>query len=322
MRSLKKIIKGAMATSLGWRLSAPLRPGGVAVLMYHRITRPSDPFPGLELSRFRAQMQWLKRRCAVIAPEDLPQFARDSSRTRPAVLVTFDDGYRDYYDNAYPVLDELRIPAVVFLATSFMDNGGMIWTDALHWAAGATRNSTATLPWDRTAAFDLRAEAGREALLHQCKRHLKDAPDVDRRRWMDMLLAELGVAGREGEIARQMMNWHEVRATARLTRCGGHTHTHPIMSQLEAPELEREVRVCRDRIATETGVAPRYFAYPNGRAADFTEAAKAVLRRHGFDFAFTTIEGMNARDADLLALRRIPTGAATLADFAWLVSGR
>jgi peptidoglycan/xylan/chitin deacetylase (PgdA/CDA1 family) len=322
MRSLKSIIKGTMATSLGWRLSAPLRAGGVTVLMYHRITRSGDPFPGLDLARFRSQMKWIKRHCMVIAPEDLPRFARDTSRTRPAVLVTFDDGYRDYYENAYPVLDELQIPAVVFLATSFMDNGGMIWTDALHWAAGATRMSAATLPWDRTATYDLRAEAGREALLRQCKRHLKDAPDADRRRWMVTLFAELGVAGRDGEIARQMMNWDEVRAIAGLTRCGGHTHTHPIMSQLESSELEREVRVCRDRIAVETGVAPRYFAYPNGRSVDFTEASKEVLRRYGFEFAFTTIEGVNTRDADPLALRRMPTGAATLADFAWLVSGR
>jgi peptidoglycan/xylan/chitin deacetylase (PgdA/CDA1 family) len=139
---------------------------------------------------------------------------------------------------------------------------------------------------------------------------------------MDVLVGELGVAGREAEMERQMLNWSEVRATLGLTRYGGHTHTHPIMSQLEASELEREVSVCRDRILEEVGVAPRYFAYPNGRAVDFTDESKMVLRRYGFDLAFTTIEGVNSQDTDPMALRRIPTGAATLGDFAWLVSGR
>ena len=319
---LKQAIKQSLATTPGWRLSSWLRPHGVVVLMYHRIADANDPFPGLDVERFRVQMRWIRRHCTVIAPEEVLECARRTSRTRPTVLVTFDDGYRDYHDNAYPVLEALQIPSVVFLATSFMDDGGMIWTDTVHWAADATCVGTATLPWDRTRAFDMSTDPGRAAFVNACKDYLKDVPDTDRRGWLEALLVTLGVAGREPEVGRQMLTWDEVRATQGLTRYGGRTHTHPIMSQLAPADLEREVRICRDRIADETGVAPRYFAYPNGRAVDFTETAKTTLRRYGFDLAFTTIEGLNAPNADPLALRRIPTGAATLGDFAWLVSGR
>ncbi len=41
--------------------------------------------------------------------------------------------------------------------------------------------------------------------------------------------------------------------------CGGHSHTHPIMSRLDAAEAETEVRTCRDRIAAETQQAPTSF---------------------------------------------------------------
>ena len=319
---VKQALKRLLATSWGWKAGALVRRTGVIVLMYHRITRGKEPFPGLDLARFRAQMQWIKRHGLVIAPEELLDYARAGRRTRPPVLVTFDDGYRDYYDNAYPILDELRIPVVAFLATAFLDHGGMIWTDTVHWAAGTARVPVARLPWDLRVTFDLRQPAQRSAFVGRCKADLKEAPDADRRRWLAALLTELGVAGREEEAGRQMLTWDEVRATAPLTRYGGHTHTHPIMSRLGPVELEREVGLCRERIAKETGVAPRYFAYPNGGPDDFTDDCKAVLRRHGFDLAFTTIEGPNEGQADPMALRRTPTGAATLGDFVWLAGGR
>ncbi len=318
----KRAAKRLIATSWGWGADALFRRPGVIVLMYHRITRAGDPFPGLDVARFRVQMQWIKRHCAVIAPEELLDYARAGRRTRPPIVVTFDDGYRDYHDNAYPVLDELGIPAVAFLATAFMDHGGMIWTDTVHWAVGAGRVSAARLPWDRRLVFDLGHASQRAAFVRDCKAYLKETSDADRRHWLEAVLADLGVAGREDEAGRQMLTWDEVRAVARLTRYGGHSHTHPIMSRLAPADREREIRLCRDRIAKETGVVPRYFAYPNGRASDFTEDCKAMLRQHGFDLAFTTIEGPNDCQADPMALRRIPTGAATLDDFVWLAGRR
>jgi peptidoglycan/xylan/chitin deacetylase (PgdA/CDA1 family) len=113
-----------------------------------------------------------------------------------------------------------------------------------------------------------------------------------------------------------------VRATIGLTRYGGHTHTHPILSQVDGERAEREIRVCHERITAETGVAPRYFAYPNGRAQDFSDETKAILRRCGYELAFSTIEGLHAPGMDPYAIRRQPTRAARLADYAWLVAGR
>ncbi|MBI3899534.1 MAG: polysaccharide deacetylase family protein [Gammaproteobacteria bacterium] len=320
---IKQLVKRTLSTSAGWALSAPLRARGVSVLMYHRVTQPGELFPGTELGRFRAQMQWIKRNCTVINPDQVLEYAGNGSRTRPPVLITFDDGYRDYHDRAYPVLQELQMPALVFIATSFMDNGGMIWTDELPWAVATTKMaSVAALPWDRSARFDLRQTGERNAYLRQSKRYLKDVADAERQRWLNQIFSELGVAGRQHELERQMLSWDEIRATMGLTYYGGHTHTHPIMSQLGSAELDSEIRICRDRMLAETGVAPRYFAYPNGRAADFNDESKVVLRKYGFDLAFTTVEGVNGRGANPMELRRMPTGAANLGDFAWLVSGR
>lgn len=317
----KKAIKSVLAHGPGWLLSAPLRRSAVVVLMYHRITRPQDPFKGSDLDQFREQMRWLKQHCRPIAPEEYVEAVRRPSRLRPAVLVTFDDGYRDYHDNAYPVLHELKIPAVVFVATSFLDSNRLIWTDAVNWAFLRSTRAEVALPWAPQNLLRLGDENGRERGARIAKDFLKDQPDAERQQLQAQLFDALGVNPEDGSAGRQMLTWDEARATLEFTRYGGHTHTHPILSQLPFEAADEEIRLCRDQIQSRIGIPPRYFAYPNGRAQDFTEETKASLRRHGFELGFATIEGVNDANSDRYAIRRQPTAARNLADFAWLVAG-
>lgn len=302
---VKRLIKKGLASPWGWRLSAPLRRRGVIVLMYHRINAGPAHFPGLDLAHFRRQMEWLRENCTPIWPERMFEAARQADRQRPPVIVTFDDGFRDYHDCAYPILRSLDIPAVVFLSTQFMDRGGVIWTEALHWAATATRRQSARLPWQPEREWPLVSPAERLRFVAECKAYLKNVPDDERRRHAARIQEELDVPPPEECLGRQMLNWDEVRATHEGTRFGGHSHSHPILSRLQPAEMETEIRLCRERIAAETGTEPRYFAYPNGRAADFNQTTRDLLRQQGFLLAFSTIEGINGPDADSFALRRI-----------------
>jgi peptidoglycan/xylan/chitin deacetylase (PgdA/CDA1 family) len=234
------------------------------------------------------------------------------------VLITFDDGYRDYHDVAYPVLESLGIPSTVFLATSFMDEGGMLWTDEVQWAALSTRRDRVTLPWADEPSMALPDAAARNALGERARAHLKKLPDAERRVALTALLAALGDPPPK---ERQMLTWDEVRRTMKLTSYGGHSHTHPILSRLDADAADREIRTCKERIAAETGVSPRTFAYPNGRPSDYTAETQAILRRHGFDLVFATSEGIAGPDSDWMAVKRLPTEAADLPEFAWIAAG-
>lgn len=319
----KRFIKQLCTTTPFWRLFAgALRPQGLTVLMYHRIVAPGDAFPGTPVGQFRAQMQWLRRHCEPIAPEHFEESLLVSSWAKPPVLVTFDDGYRDYHDNAYPILRELDIPSVVFLATSFIDDGGLIWTDAVTWAFRTTACTEFVVPWEPDVVLAIDDASTLERAELRCKHFLKGVPDIERMRWERELYTVLGVEPRASAPGRQMLDWNEVRKTADLTRYGGHTHTHPILSQLDSQRMEDEIRLCRERIERETGVAPRYFAYPNGRAQDFNDETKTLLRKHGFELGFSTVEGIHRRGMDPLAIVRQPTGSRTLGDFAFIVAGR
>jgi peptidoglycan/xylan/chitin deacetylase (PgdA/CDA1 family) len=321
--SAKKFVKQVFASPLGWRIAGPLlRPPGVIVLMYHRINGPApedQSLTGLPVQHFAAQMRWVRDNCDPIHPDELQARVTRVRTSKPAVLVTFDDGYRDYHDRAYPVLRELRIPAVVFLATSFIDAGGegLLWTEQLQWAAQSTKRERVTLPWSGET-LPLDNNDARAAMGAKARQHLKSLPDGERRAALDALLEALGNPPSRG---REMLNWDEVRATMDYTIYGGHSHTHPIMSRLDREAADREVRTCRERIVAETGRAPRYFAYPNGKPSDFTPETQEILRRHGFDVAFATSEGIAGDDTDWMAVKRLPGDALDVPDFVWLAAG-
>jgi peptidoglycan/xylan/chitin deacetylase (PgdA/CDA1 family) len=319
MVSIKQAAKALLATRWGWRATEPLRPRGTAVLMYHRVGPPSDPFPTFDIRIFRSQMEWLKARCRVIAPEEL-QDTLDRPSPERAVLLTFDDGYKSYFEHVYPILHELQLPSLVFLSTAYVDDPArrFAW-DTLHLATQRTSRKEVRLPWGDEALITVADAAGRRRLYATCRGHLKHLKEPEQTELTERLLGRLGISPADLAVPRQVLTWDEVRSTMPLTRYGGHTHTHPIMSQLDRRELENEIRLCQERIAHETGVAPRFFAYPNGGAEDFTDEAKGLLRRHGFDIAFSAIEGLARPNPDWMMVERLPQGKDFL-DLVWLVA--
>jgi peptidoglycan/xylan/chitin deacetylase (PgdA/CDA1 family) len=264
-------------------------------------------------------MRWLRDNCDPIRYEDLVERTRAPSRGKPAVLVTFDDGYRSYFDLAYPVLKQYGIPAVVFLVTGLVDEPGVLWTDRIQWAALASRRTSLNLPWfEDCRTILLTDRASRRAFAVAVRQYLKTIPDEQRVERVTELVDMLGDAPPR---ARQMMSWDEVRGSMDLTTYGGHTHTHCILSQVDRTGAAREIGMCRDRIAAETGATPLSFAYPNGSPADYTEETKSVLREQGFEVSFCSTEGIAAADSDWMAVKRLPGVDDDLPGFVWLASG-
>lgn len=90
----------------------------VAVLMYHHVHDQDTSSSTVTTELFRAQLSFLQRQgYHFITLTEFKNFMQGSPVPSGAVLVTFDDGYRSFYEFAYPVLKELGIPAVNFIVT-------------------------------------------------------------------------------------------------------------------------------------------------------------------------------------------------------------
>jgi peptidoglycan/xylan/chitin deacetylase (PgdA/CDA1 family) len=308
---LKALIGKLASSSLGWAATAWVRGSGCFVLTYHRIGQNPSGFKHLRTDLFRDQMLWVRDRCTPIRPEEIVQHTQNTNRLRPPIIVTFDDGYRDYYQVAYPILRELGIPAANFISTHYADTGDLFWWDLVDLAVAATTRATVTLPWSNQRPIKL-DHRSRQWIRAEVRRRIKSQPDAERENTLNSVMDALDVRRSDLRCERQVMTWDEIRAVREGTSIGAHSHTHPLLTRIDEAQLEFEVRHSRDRIAEELGAPPTLFAYPSGA---FNATVKRVVHQHGFCSAFSTRPGVNNQNSDWSELKRltVPTQSKLLA---------
>lgn len=271
--------------------------GALTVMAYHRVVdlaAAADAFlPNVSATPagFAAQLDFLAARYDVIAAADLVAWLEGRGPLPPRpLLITFDDGYRDNYDHAFPLLRGRNLPAVIFLATDSIGRGEPFLGDRAAWLFSRTPHRAGRLPLLGDCRWD--TEQQRQAVLKRWLERLKPLPDAQRRAAVAGLAEVLGVSAAPGSSGGVHLGWDEVREMAgRGIAMGGHTRTHPILTRVSPAEAEEEIRSCKERIERETGSSVRTFAYPNGKSGDFDRATEEILRRYGFAAAFTLLPG-------------------------------
>lgn len=283
-------------------LSPPGRRARLQVLTYHRVLEQRDPLVPDEpdAAAFRAQMTALARLCSVLPlPEAAERLAAGTLPAR-AACVTFDDGYANNHQVAAPILEKLGLPATFFIAGGAVDRG-IMWNDLV---IEATRRTPAALDCAPIGgdAVPLPDGAARAAAVPRILDSMKYRP-LDERWEAAVALYERNV---EGPPPRLMMTRGQVRDLARRGfDVGGHTVSHPILATLPPAEARQEIVGCWEWVRDVTGVAPRSFAYPNGRPGrDFGPEHAAMAREAGFEVAVTTLWASARRSDDPLQLPR------------------
>jgi peptidoglycan/xylan/chitin deacetylase (PgdA/CDA1 family) len=303
-------------------LHSRLLPSRVSVLMYHGFLRSPLPVPDwcfLQADRFEQQMEYLVRHFDVVHLEDA--FASDYPRSgRPLACITFDDGFANVFELAFPILERLRIPATVYLVTDLVGSNDTVWFARLHQAICQTRGSTVSL---RDSSFTLETCADRARASAQLQESLKPLGAAEHATAMDELLAQLGYDKTQPPWdAFRILNEEQVQRMSRddMVRFGAHTVSHRILTRLTPADARREIESSVAAVAGLVKRPSRSFAYPNGGPDDFDASVADAVRQAGLDYAVTTIEGSNGPGVDHYAIRRYGIGAADpLARFGGLV---
>lgn len=273
------------------------------ILVYHRVGVDRDPYvPARHVAGFERQMRFLSRHYRVLSLTALLAAAKRNEIPRRAVAVTFDDGYEDVYTFALPVLQRCRIPAMVYLATGFVQSGDAMWNDRIGAAIRDTRREKLDAVGEGMRDLPLRTEEERRQALAYVLGLLKRRPPDERDELTGAVVRSLGV--REERLPR-MLSWDQVRHMRDAgIEFGAHTVRHPILSCVPAGEAMGEIVESKRTIEGEVQQPVLHFAYPNGRASDFNAATKRLLVNAGFESAVSTIFGCNTRETDRYALRR------------------
>lgn len=284
-------------------MAAPAGPRSrLSVFYFHRTLAEPDPLlPDEPDARmFDRILGWIGAQFRVLDPLEACERLYDGTLPARPAVITFDDGYRDNYTVALPILQRHRMRAAFFIATGFLD-GGMMFNDRVIEAVRKAAGDSLAMPGtaDRLPIRDL---AERRIAIERILRAVKHLPPEERHSRVLELEHGLGRIGR----SEMMM---EPGLVARLhgagMRVGGHTRTHPILLALDDEESLAEIVDGADDIAAIVGTRPDLFAYPNGRlGSDFDDRHARMVASAGFRFAFTTHAGVADRSSAAMMLPR------------------
>jgi peptidoglycan/xylan/chitin deacetylase (PgdA/CDA1 family) len=282
------------------------------VLCYHGVVPGRHPGAfayrnTVATEEFAAQMRHLARAFTPVAAAQVLA-ALDGGPELPdrAVLVTFDDGYRNNLVHALPVLERWRVPAVVFVTTGHIGRTALLWPTEVELRI---QGGSGAVPLPDGTTLPLPVEAADRVLLaDRVRRACKQLPGDERAAYLGRLreaTPDLS-SGVDRELVG-FLGWDEVRELhARGVAIGAHTESHPILTCIDEARLDHELGASRRRIEAELGAPCLLLAYPNGGPADFSPAVFAAAARAGYRLAFTLTEGLNARrPANRFAIDRV-----------------
>ena len=285
------------------------REGLLTVLMYHRVDSP-DARPDLDPSlisatpaEFEIQIAYVARHCAVLSLADLLAVRRGERRLPPrAVLITFDDAYRDFATSAWPVLKRHALPVTLFVPTGLPDRPERgFWWDRLHHALESSAPGVSLdTPAGRLPLSSPRERTRARSVLRDW---IRAAPHDEAMATVDSICRRLAAP----PPAAAVLGWDELRRlAAEGVELAPHSRTHPLLNRLPLERARDEVRGSVRDLEREVGRAAPAFAFPGG---GHSEALVRWLPQAGIEVAFTVVRGGNdLRHADWTALRRVNVG--------------
>ena len=283
------------------------------VVMYHGVTcQHFDPpvWTQLPVSIFREQMEFLATRYRPVSLGEMVAALAGGKRLPDrSVLVTFDDGLRNNYTTAFPILSEFRIPAAIFLTVDLLGTGATLWFDELFILMEEAFKHGVDLELPGYAA----ARSGDTVQSYRLVvEEMKRLGAARRREIMQGARGALTVDYSSRLSEFELLDWDEVvkMQESGLVEFGVHTATHQILTDIADCELENEVIAPKKKLQEMLGVPVRTFCYPNGRPGkDFTLRHRDFLRQAGYVCAFSTENSLvNFSTVDAMALGRVPAG--------------
>jgi len=323
MTGLRSFVKTAAAeaaclTGADRVLAALADPAGAPlVLGYHQVVedcaRSRGSIPAMLVSKrtLERQLDWVGRRFRFVTLDELGErLETDAGSARSLAAVTFDDGYRDVYEHAFPVLKRKGIPAAVFVVTDLVGTWRLQTHDRLHLAlthvlrrlGGMERLvRRLTAAGLRVPALERAAAAGRLDPFTALRLLLETLTAAD----LECALEALAAEAPDGTALPELrsLTWDMVGDMHRAgITIGSHTRSHVLLTHESRERVHEELRTSRLALEARLGAPVRHLAYPDGR---FSPAVVAAAAAAGYRFAYTSCRHRDRRHPLLTVPRRL-----------------
>jgi len=289
-----------------YNISLSLTKTKVRVLCYHRINKYGDWF-GIDTDIFDQQVKYLSKNFNFITIRDFLKILNNEIYIEKALLLTFDDGYKDNYTDAFPILKKYSAPAIIFLTTDFIDGKMWMWQDIYRFIVNTVQKKNANITIDGiNLSFDFSSYEGKMKARRNIDFHCNKMIRSERLSFLHLLANNLQLTIPNLPTEEYApLSWTQVRELAKGgIDFGAHSQSHERLSKLNVNDCYNEIIRSKKKIEMELNKEINAFSYPNGLKEDFTDEIKKMVSKSGFSCAFTMIEGMNSMNSDKYELAR------------------
>lgn len=273
----------------------------VTILMYHGITGVHDTvanFDGkhVEKSLFEKQLTFLKKKYTIISLTDY--INQKMILPKNAVILTFDDGYANLYTQLFPIIKKEKIPITIFLPTAYIGKKQIGWYDKITHAISVNRQKSIIVGGKK---YLLETNKQKRRAIVQLKLEAAKSPKKRQEIINEVYQA---TKSKKTPIREDFcyLSWKQCKEMqAASIVFGSHTVSHPLLSQEEEKQVDQELQQSKNTIEKKLGQKCIAFAYPFG---DYNENVIKKTKTQ-YTFAVTTKYGLNTRQINSYALRRI-----------------
>lgn len=283
----------------------------IIIIVYHRIGPKTDEwsFPSLNPHVFETQMIYLKKYFQIISMDEYinlgVQLMSKYNSSRFAI-ITFDDGYRDSYKNAFPILRSHGIPATIFLTTGFIGSGQLFWWDIIRYMVWNTKIKCFK---NDIKSYNLSLNLEKTHLIAQLEYMLKCIPESKKNKIICDLIDYFNVELPNDLGKELILSWDEVKEmNENGIDFGSHTVSHPILSNISITDAIYEINQSKRDIEQKIGMPVNSFSYPNGQPLDFNPSIIKLVKKSGYKCALTTKQKSVSLEEEKFELPRLSSG--------------
>ena len=288
---------------LKWAKSRVAKSGAV-VLTLHRVLTDSeyevaDSQRGMlvRAGSFESLLQYLQKHCSLVSL-DSPLAADKREDSKPRVAVTFDDGWKDNFQTAFPIARKFGLPFTVFICPELIGGNGPFWTEVVCSLWGAARRAG--------KLHIMRALSGgmMNGSVDSLIERLKQASESDRETFITEVKAALvryNFKPHTSDLG-ELLDWDDVKEMSEAgVQFGSHTNTHQILTQIPQTEALQELTQSKHAIEAQLRSCS-WLAYPNG---DWSEQVRQLASDSGYHRAFSNSPGVWKQNTDPFCIPRI-----------------
>ncbi len=292
------------------------KPNVLRMLCYHSVADQPDYCPlsiAVKPELFDLQMQFLAENYSVLSIDDAIESVKNKSVPERAVVITFDDGFKDNYENALPIIKKYGLTATFYITSNPIKQSSSFWVSWMQIIIANADPEKFELLGKQFSVPDQVIKAGknnRQELTSYLTIKINQA-SLDKKKILFEQIAEIlqvAPTDKNSITAEIMMDEEDVKKmTEQGMTIGSHTVNHPILTSLNEKQILTELVQSKNQLEEITGQTVKHFAHPNGPGGiiNYSELTANLIEQVGYDSSCTSIRGMISEQSNCYLLPRL-----------------